>query len=148
MLSKFDNTNVIYIAYIGNYNNKNMYKYGKSTNIYNREFLSHRKKFEKFDMVNIYKTNFKDEVESSFKKELKIRDIYSPMIIGNKKYTELFFETPEYNLKYINRLIELLIQDYEEKQYHESLLVKQKLRIKELQYIYNIKKLELELKKL
>ena len=111
-LSKYDNKNVIYIAYVGQYNNQNVYKYGKSSNMYQREMTSHRKNFEAFQMQNIYLTNHKDYVEVQLEKELKLRHMHVELVIKNKKQTELFYTTPSFDIHDVDRLVRDIIHEF------------------------------------
>jgi hypothetical protein len=110
-ITAFDNKNVIYLAFIGRYNNKNVYKYGKSVSVYEREFIKHRKYFDKFEMRYIKITDNKDIIESLFAKELKIRNLHTSITIKNKKQTELFYITKTYSFPYIIQLLNKLIID-------------------------------------
>lgn len=90
LLTHVHNKNVIYIAYVGKYNGKYTFKYGKSTDVFQREMSSHRKNFEIFDMLYVHKTEMKDQVETMFEKELLIRNLHTTMVINNKRQIELF----------------------------------------------------------
>ncbi len=110
-LYKYDNKNVVYLAYIGRYNNEDIYKYGKSVKLFQREYKAHIKTFEIFEMQHVYITDNKDIIEEIFKKELLIRNLNRTMLIQKKKQTELFATSDDYNLDYINRLIKRIIKD-------------------------------------
>lgn len=103
-LFKFHNKNVVYMAYVGKYNDKQVYKYGVSSNVYNREYLQHRKQFEEFTMCWIKTTANMTQAEDLFEKELKIRDLHLTMTINNKKQTELFSPSDDYSFDYLQRL--------------------------------------------
>ena len=110
-LYKYDNKNVIYLAYVGRYNNEDIFKYGKSVKLFQREYKTHVKNFEFFEMQHVYITDNKDIVEEILKRELLIRNLARTMVIQKKNQTELFATSDHYNLAYINRLIKRIIKD-------------------------------------
>lgn len=132
-ITSFENRNVMYVAFVGRYKTTDLYKYGKSVNVYEREYTKHRKAFDMFDMQYIKGTDNKDIVENLFKKELKIRDLHRTMIINNKKQTELFTVTEDYDYNYIINLLNRLIKNnpsYEVKKLTDKLkLTNQRLKI-------------------
>jgi hypothetical protein len=110
-LYKYDNKNVVYLAYIGRYDNEDIYKYGKSVKLFQREYKAHVKNFELFEMQHVYITDNKDIVEEIFKKELLIRNMNRSLTIYNKKQTELFATSGDYNLEYFNKMMKRIIKD-------------------------------------
>jgi hypothetical protein len=110
-LYKYDNRNVIYVAYVGLINEEHVYKYGKSAKLFQREFTAHRHNFDMFDMKHVYITDNKDVVEEIFEKELLIRNIHRTHVINSKKQTELFATNDEYTLEYIHKLLKRIIRD-------------------------------------
>lgn len=121
-LMKFHRQNVLYVAYIGKYNNQEYYKYGISTNIYQREYEQHRKTFETFEMQFIKKTYNMHQVEDMLEKELKIRNLHATLTFKKrgakattapKRQTELFVTNNVYDLKYIRRLINRIVNYYD-----------------------------------
>ncbi len=147
-LFKVDKKNVLYIAYVGKYNNKDTFKYGKSTNVYNREMLSHRQSFEIFEMKHVYQTNFKDHVETLLGQELKIRNIHQELIIKNRKHVELFQTTDEYSLSYIMDLTKELIEYTESQDKDMIKLEMERLRVEKLRLRVHMKELDLKIKNL
>lgn len=103
-LFKFHNKNVVYLAYVGKHNNKDIFKYGVSCNIYQREYTQHRKQFTDFQMCWIKRTCNMARAEDLFEKELKIRDLHRTMVIKNKRQTELFSPSDEYSYEFLKRL--------------------------------------------
>lgn len=110
-LYKFDNKNVIYIAYVGNVDGEEIYKYGKTSKLYEREYNAHRKNFERFDMQVVKITDNKDVVEELFTKELHIRNIHRKMSIKTMTQTELFTTTDEFTFPYITRMLNRIVRD-------------------------------------
>lgn len=131
-LYKYDNKNVIYVAYVGYINNEDTYKFGISSQLYEREYNAHRNNFDIFDMKLVKITDNKDIVEDLFKKELKIRNLHRIHTINTKRQTELFVTTPEYSFDKICKLLIRLIKD--NPSYEVAMLQEQ------------IKKLKLQLK--
>lgn len=123
-LYRYDNKNVIYLAYVGIIDNEPIYKYGISSKLYQREFTAHRKHFDIFDMQLVKITDNKDIIEDLFEKEIKIRKIHRSLLINSKKQTELFTTTSEFDIEYIKRLMDRLVKDnpsYEVKMLKEKI---------------------------
>jgi len=110
-LYKFNNKNVIYVARVGIINNEEIYKYGISGKVFEREFNVHRKNFDNFEMKLIKITDNKEVVEDIFEKELLIRNLHRKIKINNKKQTELFTLNNNYTFNYINKLLNRIIED-------------------------------------
>ena len=166
LISDYDNKNVIYIGDIGVQNNEQLYKFGKTSNIFTRDYNQHKKTFDKFDIIHIVECDNKDTVEQLFKKELTSKQLLRDLTINQKKQTELFATTNAYNINsIINMLKELVIKyplqaiadkDREHKEiilkneYDKDLLIeREKTKQKELELKIKIedrKTKELELK--
>lgn len=132
-LSKYDCKNVIYLAYIGVHHGIATYKYGKSTNVYNREMTSHRKTFAPtFEMKGIYETNYKDQVETLLEKELKIRNLHRAMEFNNKRQTELFVTDTDYTFLYVENLVKDIIHDFDVMDDRKLKIELEKLQIERL----------------
>jgi len=141
-VTRFDQKNVIYLAYVGMHNQLDTYKYGKSANVYQREMTAHRKNFGKdFDMRGIYETNYKDQVELLLAKELKVRDLHKSMTINDHKQTELFITTPIYTFEYVESLLKDIIYDFNCMDDKRIALEMEKLKVEKL-------RLKLELKRI
>ena len=108
---KFDNKNVVYIAYVGRHKNEELFKYGKSYKLFRREYMAHRKSFDQFDMVVVKLTDNKDIVEDMFEKELMIRDLHRSLVINKKRQTELFTISDQYSFDYIHKLLCRIIRN-------------------------------------
>ncbi|AZL89718.1 Bro-N domain-containing protein [Megavirus baoshan] len=111
-ISDFFNKNAIYIAYIGMYNGEHLFKFGLTKNIFNRDYKQHRKSFENFKVVFIGETDNCENVESLFKKELRVRYFERQCLIKNKSQTELFTVTTKYTYQYFIDLMKKLIVDH------------------------------------
>lgn len=132
-ITKFDGKNVIYLAYVGVHHGTDLYKYGKSSNVYNREMTAHRKTFQPcFEMRGIYETNYKDQVETLLEKELKIRDLHRSYEINGKRQTELFVSTEEYDFPYIETLVKDIIYDFDCKDANKLKIELEALKIERL----------------
>ena len=129
-LYKFANKNVVYIAYVGKYNEKPVYKYGISSNIYQREYQQHRKNFDEFTMCWIKKTCNMAQAEDMFEKELKIRNLHTTMTINRKRQTELFVPTEEYPYEYLKRLFNRLTKHADKDLLSEIAELKRQLKEK------------------
>lgn len=103
LLKTFDKQNVFYVAYVGNHLHKDVerpiFKYGISTDIYSRIHTAHRKTFQQFEVQTIQITDKKELIESSFEKELKIRELHLRMKFNGKSQTELFYVDENYSIE-------------------------------------------------
>lgn len=136
-LYKYNNKNVVYIAYVGEINKEHIYKYGISGKIFEREFNAHRKNFDQFEMKTIKITDNKDIVEDIFEKEMLIRNIHRSLIINSKRQTELFTINKYYSFDYILRLLNRIIKDNPSSEIikYKKIIEKLKLKLKSLQEI-------------
>jgi prophage antirepressor-like protein len=139
-ISDYNDKNVIYLGYIGIHNNEKLYKFGKSEQIYTREFDAHQKTFEIFKMKHIELCDNSTTVEREFKKELKTKNLLRTLEINSKNQTELFTITPQNDInKIIQNLKELVernpLQTIKDSRYE----------IEKLKYIHEIEKLNLEI---
>ena len=121
---KYDNKNVIYIAYVGKYNKEQIFKYGKSAKVFKREYFNHRKTFDTFEMVSIKITDNKDVVEELFENELLVRNIHRKLVINSTRQTELFAIDNQYSFEYIQKLLHRIIKDNPS---HEVALLQKKI---------------------
>lgn len=137
----YDKSNVLYMAYVGKYNNRPTYKYGITKDIYTREMKAHRKNFEMFDMRYIYKTNHNAQLEELLEKELKIRGVHCSMKINNKQQTELFQPSKKFSLSQIHTLI-LDMQEHLQKKDEDDNLERSKLELQIKTLEYKIEKLK------
>lgn len=125
--------NVVYIAYIGKINRKDHFKYGTSTDVYQREYTAHRKTFPKFEMLYVRETNFKDAIEMQLEKELKLRNIHTKQPFNGKMQTELFFKNKYYDFDYVKCMVDDMIDlaEFEQEKYLE--IRKEELKLKQLE---------------
>lgn len=150
-ITSFEGKNVLYIAYVGKHPRPSQqdalvdtFKYGKSSDIYQREYKSHRKAFGTFEMLHIYPSAYSDYVETQFERELRVRNIHTEISINNKKRTELFQPTEEYSLAFVATVMRRLIKMSEQRDKDMLELEKLRLllRIKELESLNGLKSLE------
>lgn len=127
-LYKYHNKNVVYLAYVGKYDNKKLYKYGVSSNIYQREYMQHRKQFEEFEMCWIKQTSNMAQAEDLFEKELKIRNIHETRVIKNKKQTELFAPNKIYSYDYLQRLFSRITNHVNKESNDKILMLKKEIK--------------------
>jgi len=91
MLSDYWNNPVIYLSYIGKYKGEHKMKYGYSTNFVRRDLDEHRKTFNIFNIMGIWKTLayklVEDKIEANFtsKNMIKPLEIIQNTKKGNKK---------------------------------------------------------------
>ncbi len=132
-LYKYDNKNVVYLAYVGVVNGEDMFKYGKTSQLYEREYKAHRKNFEFFEMQHVKITDNKDIVEDLFEKELQMRNIHRKITIKSMKQTELFTVTEEYDFEYIKKMLNRIVKN--NPSYEVSVL---KRKLEKLQSEYDL----------
>lgn len=94
-------SNVLYIGHVGNVNifcpqkqvfsTVKMFKYGITNNIYRRVQYSHKRNFDKFDLVFFVQSNNSRQLESIVKRELVERKNSIRMPIKDTLCRELFF---------------------------------------------------------
>lgn len=142
---KYDQKNVVYIGYIGVYQNKHVFKYGKSSNIYQRE-ATHKKTFEHFELVYVHVTDMKDQVEQVFEKELMSQDLHTTLVIAEKKQTELFHLDSKDEIEKINELLCTIIEDSDRTRSDSLKLQLASISLRKLEIKYQTKLLEYKLK--
>ena len=141
-LSRIDKKNVIYIAYIGKYNNADTYKYGKSYDLYQRVHGSHRTAFDVFDIRHVYQTNHKDHVETLLEKNLKFINLHEELFINKKKQTELFQPRGIYTIDYVNDLVLDIIDEVESTDVARVKLEMEKLKLEKMKLRRDMKEID------
>lgn len=141
-LSNSLSKNVIYIAYVGKYNNNDTYKYGKSYDLYQRVCKSHRNTFDIFDLKHVYQTNYKDHVETKLEQGLKLINIHEELVINQKKQTELFQTNDLYTLDYVNDLVLGIIDEIESTDRMSVKLEIEKIKLEKLKLRKEIKEMD------
>ena len=142
-LAKLYKQNVIYIAYVGTHNNKDTFKYGKSSDVFKREYSSHRKTFQIFEMYEIYKTNYKDHVEVQLEHELKLRNLHTQLYFG-KLQTELFQVNDTYSIDDIDRITRDIIKEHDAKD--DKIIEYERIKLRQMELEYKMKLLDYKLK--
>ena len=143
-ISDYDNKNVLYLGFIGiNDNGEPLFKFGKSEQVYTREFEQHQRTFDKFQMRHIELCDNMSIVEKEFKKELKTKNLLRTLEINGKNQTELFTITPQNDINKIILILKDLIIKYPLQVVKDS-----KEEIEKIRYIYENDKLNLEIDKL
>jgi hypothetical protein len=127
-INDYNNKNVIYVAFIGLINNERIYKYGKSEQIYTREFKQHKKFFDLFKMRFVIECDNMSFVEKEFKKFLKSIDLLKNIEIKESNITELFTIKEKQNIDYI---IENLIKLVDENPLQAVKLLQDKIKEKD-----------------
>ena len=111
-INDFNNKNVLYIAFIGIINNDRIYKFGKSEQIYTREFKQHQKFFNTFKMRFVVECDNMSIVEKEFKKFIKSKNLLKNIEIKQNNLTELFTITEQQNIAYIIENMVKLVETY------------------------------------
>jgi uncharacterized protein YecE (DUF72 family) len=110
-INDYNNKNVLYIAFIGIFNNERIYKFGKSEQIYTREFKQHQKFFDIFKMRFVIECDNMSFVEKEFKKFLKSINLLKNLEIKESNLTELFTIKEKQNIDTIIHTLIKLIDD-------------------------------------
>ena len=157
LLADYNSQNVLYIADIGFIENKQTYKYGKSSRIYERDVKEHRKVFSTFNIIHIVKTDNNDVIETMFKHELDVKKLLVSIKIGDKKQVELFITTNEHPINTLIDIMNKLTESYvlpiiKEITNDKEYLMKQEdtkqMQEKTKQVELETKQIELQIKKL
>ncbi len=109
-ITNFDDKNVVYIGYVGKYNNELIYKYGISSRIFSRDYNEHRKTFDAFELIYLKETDNNYKIETLFEKELKCRNLHRKLSFKNKNQTELFTIMPDNDIDKLTNMLDKLIE--------------------------------------
>ncbi len=112
MLAKYDDKNVLYIGYIGDYNEEQIFKFGKTISLFRRDFKEHQKFFDKFEMLHVIECDNKDIVEDKFKKELQAKHLYRQIKIKDKTHGELFTVSDVIPFEKVKEMLNELVATY------------------------------------
>ena len=146
MITQFIGKNVLYIGMTDDVieiDNLFANKYGLSGKVIDRDFKKHKKTFTNFNMIYIRECDNKDVVEKLFEDELKAKKLWRSSKINNSTQTELFITNDTYDMDYIIKLMDTLIDNNPLK----SILERDQI-IKQLEnnQDFDIQKMTLELK--
>lgn len=78
-LSDYENFPVVYFAYVGIHNGEHKLKWGHSKNFVRRELDEHRKDFETFNVIGIWKTLAYETVEDKIKINFDSKNMITPL---------------------------------------------------------------------
>jgi prophage antirepressor-like protein len=110
--ASYDKKRVLYIAYVGKYKCEHIFKFGISADMFSREYIKHRKQFEKFDLVLLVECDNNVNVEKLFKKEIKLRNLNRQCTIRGKNQTELFTITAKHTHEYFIEFMQKLVIEH------------------------------------
>lgn len=106
------NKNILYISYIGVYNNEQLFKFGWTTRAIERLTKEHPKTYDKFEVMYITECNNYAKVEQYFKGFLESRKVYRVQTINNNKQIELFSVNDKFTLETAKQKLDELIEEY------------------------------------
>lgn len=107
-ITEYTDKMVVYVGYVGIYNNENIFKFGITQQLTKR-IKQHRKIFERFEVVYLKESLNREIVERNFKNELEMWNIKRKIKINESNQTELFTVTMRHKLKDITeRLTEII----------------------------------------
>ena len=99
-IAEASNRRLIYMAYIGVYNEKDTFKYGRTDNINRRVIKEHRKKYKCFELMFFIYCENDLFVENEFKKHVEFLKVDKQLTIkGNSKDRELFTLSNKFSLE-------------------------------------------------
>lgn len=110
-ISNYFGKNCLYMAYVGIYNGVHIFKFGLTRRMFERDYLEHRKSFDKFMVIFIGECDNDKYVESMFKKELSVRGLDRSLVINGKTQTELFTITTKFDDEFFVTMMTDLIKD-------------------------------------
>lgn len=108
----YDENLPIIFGYIGIYNNEHLFKFGKTNNIYERDYGKHKYKYDKFDIIYVVESDNKDYVEKRFKEELVVKNIYRTLQINGRNDKELFTITNNINIDDIKNILNMIVKNF------------------------------------
>ena len=82
MISEFDGKNTLYIGYVGNFNEEQIFKFGISERIFQRTIVEHTKTFGTFQLLYLRESDNNKQIEDLFCKELICKNIYRKISRG------------------------------------------------------------------
>jgi hypothetical protein len=97
-ITDYDGVNVIYVGYIGIHSGEQLYVYGYTNRLFQKDCEEYRKEFDEVTMVYIYRTDNNAQIIDKFRVELAFKKLNRKLIINNKEYTDLF--VPEKDSSY------------------------------------------------
>ena len=112
MISTYDKKKVVYIGYIGIYNNEHVFKFGKTLDIFSRDIKKHRKNYGLFDVIYIKECFNYEVVETQFKKELIAKNLIRKIEINGKNRAELFTITSKKSIDSIKNVMDNLVETF------------------------------------
>jgi len=124
-ISDLNNENMIYIGYIGIYNNEHTFKFGISSRVVDRDFKEHKKMYGNFQIIYVKDCNNNKKVEKIFRRDLKLRQLHRNININNINRNELFIINKEYDITNIIKILEKIIDLHPTK--NEILQMKSKI---------------------
>lgn len=112
---------VVYIGEVGHvqvasnkyFHTRHLYKYGITNNIYRRVMYAHKKRFEKFDLLAMYETDYHRYVENVLTKELRGMSLHITMPFSDSRCRELFYLENASDLVIIEKIIRDTIHQIE-----------------------------------
>ena len=146
MITPFIGKNVLYIGTsddIFDKDNLFVHKYGLSTRVIDRDFKEHQKNFTNFNMIYIRECDNNDLVEKLFENELKVKKLWRSCKIKNSTQTELFITNEIYDIDYIIKLMDTLIDNNPLKSIQERDQIIKQL---ENNHDFDVQKMNFELK--
>ena len=155
--------NVVYLGVIGLYDGGYLFKYGKSTRIYDRDYKEHKTTYgDQFKLVLIINTDNGDKVEKIFEQTIKSKGLHRKITFYGKMREELFvtnevftaekaknlmIEIAKGNPTKDNKLKDEKIKELENNNEKEILIEKRKIAEIELKKEEEITKQAIELTK-
>jgi prophage antirepressor-like protein len=142
-LRNYRSVSAIYLAYIGEYDDKHILKFGKTSDFAKKDVDQYKKIYKKFNVIRIWKTLANDLVKELIKinfacKQMLIA-LYSTHLYiecGEVRKRELIVVNEIYDLDYCLDMIDTIVQEtdlIQENKYHDKIKnIKQRCKLLEM----------------
>jgi hypothetical protein len=144
-MKRFYKKNVGYIASIGKYNGKDIFKYGFSEKDLKNDYKKYSERFDKFEILFITGCNDHDETKSYFEENLKKFNLHIQQMIYGIKYDDLFTFSPTYSIIFLINLFNDITKYFAEENEIKKLELERDITIKNIDKEVDMKRIEASL---
>lgn len=128
---KYDKKKVLYIAAVGKYKGKRLFKCGITDNIYTRDYEQHRKTFgQQFKIIFVSITENNVDIERIVKKTSNLLKLNVKLLFNYKLRTELFVIDGDFTIEQFIDMIKNAVFQFEMKNSSE---LKKMIKLKEIE---------------
>jgi len=112
LISTYEGKNMLYMGFVGTYNDELIFKYGISERVIQRTLVEHNKTFGTFELMHLIESDNNSTIENMFTKELQYRHLYRKIKIGEHHQTELFTITNKYSIEDVIEIMNNLVNNF------------------------------------